>query len=258
MMGAVRDITERQQAEAEREALIHELEMKNAELERFTYTVSHDLKSPLVTIRGFLGFVERHAAEGREDLLREDVDRIVAATDRMQHLLDELLRLSRIGRFANPPEDLDLSEVAREAVVQVKGRPDAGRVEVEIADDLPRVHADRLRLIELLQNLVDNAVRFRGDRPGGRIRIGWRPGPSGPELFVADDGIGIDPAHHEKVFGLFDKLDPGTEGSGVGLALVRRIVEVHGGRAWIESEGQGHGTTVLFTLPGPSPSAGER
>ena len=129
------------------------------------------------------------------------------------------------------------------------GRLDAGGAEVEIADDLPQVRADRLRLVELVQNLIDNAVRFMGDQPRGRIRIGWRPGPDGPEIFVEDNGIGIDPAFHERVFGLFDQLDPRSEGSGVGLALVRRIVEVHGGRAWVESEGRGRGTRVLFTLP---------
>jgi PAS domain S-box-containing protein len=251
MMGTVRDITDRQREEAEREALIRELEMKNTELERFTYTVSHDLKSPLVTIRGFLGYIERHAAGGRGDLLREDLARIVAASDRMERLLDELLRLSRIGRFANPPEEIGVGEAAAEAVALLRGRLDAGAVEVEIVADLPAITADRLRVVELLQNVIDNAIRFMGDQPHPRIRIGSRREPDGPVFYVRDNGIGIDPAYHERVFGLFDKLDPRTEGTGVGLALARRIVEVHGGRAWIESEGRGHGTTVCFTLPGP-------
>jgi len=94
-----------------------------------------------------------------------------------------------------------------------------------------------------------------GDQPQPAIQIGWRLEPEEPAFFVRDNGIGIDPAHHERVFGLFDKLDPRTEGTGVGLALARRIVEVHGGRTWIESEGQGHGTTVCFTLPAPPPVA---
>jgi PAS domain S-box-containing protein len=258
MMGTVRDVTERQREEAERETLIRELEMKNTELERFTHTVSHDLKSPLVTIRGFLGYIERHAADGRRDLLRKDLARIVTATDRMQRLLDELLRLSRIGRFANPPEDLDVAEVVGEALTVLRGRPDSADVEFEIAEDFPRVRADRLRLVELFQNLIDNALRFRGVHTPPLVRIAWRPGPDGPVFFVRDTGIGIEPDFHERVFGLFDKLDPLTEGTGVGLALARRIVEVHGGRAWIESEGQGRGTTVCFTLPGlPSPPGGE-
>jgi signal transduction histidine kinase len=122
---------------------------------------------------------------------------------------------------------------------------------VEVSEDLPTVRTDRLRVTELLQNLVDNAIRFMGDSPHPRIDIGWRDVAEGPVFVVKDSGIGIDPAYHETVFGLFDKLDPETEGTGVGLALARRIVEVHGGRIWIESEGRGRGTTVCFTLPDP-------
>jgi len=125
-----RDRVERDR-QIELQANIRELEMKNTELERFTYTVSHDLKGPLVTIRGFLGYATRHAEAGRAEPLREDVARIEAATERMQLLLDELLRLSRIGRFANPPTDLELGVAAAEALL--RGRLDAGHVEVEIA-----------------------------------------------------------------------------------------------------------------------------
>jgi len=255
--GTVFDVTDRQGAEAEREELIRELERKNAELERFSYTVSHDLKSPLITIRGFLGFVEKDAADGRIDRLHHDVERIVKATDRMQRLLDEVLQLSRIGWSANPPERASFETVAREGVALVRARLEARRVEVAIDPDLPEVCGDRLRLVALVQNLVENAVKFLGDQASPRIRIGTRPGPDGslPVLFVEDNGIGIEPAFHEKVLGLFEKLDSRTEGTGVGLALVKRIVEVHGGRVWIESEGRGRGTTVCFTIPGPPPHA---
>ena len=249
MLGTVSDVTERQRAEAEREALIRELEMKNTELESYTYTVSHDLKSPLVTIRGFLGYIEGHAAEGRMESLREDLARVVGATDRMHRLLDELLHLSRIGRVGKPPEDVGVVTVAEEVVALARGRLDAKGIGVEVAPDLPTVRADRLRLLELIQNLVDNAIRFMGDTSSPRIHIGWRRTDQPPVIFVQDNGIGIDSAHHEKVFGLFDKLDPRTEGTGVGLALARRIVEVHGGRIWVESEGRSRGTTVCFTLP---------
>ena len=255
MLGTVYDVTERQRAEAEREALIRELEMKNAELESYAYTVSHDLKSPLVTIRGFLGYVEGHAAAGRMENLREDLARVVGATDRMHRLLNELLHLSRVGRVGQPPEDLGVATAVEEAVALARGRLEAKGIRVEIAPDLPTVRADRLRLLELVQNLVDNAIRFMGDASAPRIHIGWRSTEPSPVIFVRDNGIGIDPAHHETVFGLFDKLDPRTEGTGVGLALARRIVEGHGGRIWIESEGRGHGTTVCFTLPGAPASA---
>jgi len=253
--GTIMDVTDRQRFETEREALIHELEAKNMELERFTYTVSHDLKSPLITIRGFLGLVEKDVAEGRLDRLRGDIGRMTSATDAMQHLLHELLRLSRIGRIMNPSERVSFAAIASEAAELVRTRLDERGVRLEIEGGLPDVHCDRLRLVEVVQNLLENAAKFAGDEPAPVVVVGCRPGVAGspPVLFVRDNGIGIDPRLHEKVFGLFEKLDPRAEGSGVGLALVKRIVEVHGGRVWIESEGRGRGTTVCFTLSVPPP-----
>jgi PAS domain S-box-containing protein len=253
--GAALDVTDRQAIETQREELIRELEAKNAELEQFTYTVSHDLKSPLITMKGFLGLVAKDLAEGRTERLREDVARMTSAADGMQHLLHELLRLSRIGRVVNPSERVPFGEVAREAAGVVRARLEERGVRLEIDGDLPVVYGDRVRLVEVAQNLLENAVKFLGDEPSPVVRVGVRPGERGapPVLFVQDNGIGIDPRFHEKVFGLFEKLDPRAEGTGVGLALVRRIVEVHGGRVWIESGGHGQGTTVCLTLPSPPP-----
>jgi chemotaxis family two-component system sensor kinase Cph1 len=259
--GAVQDVTAAQQAEDEREALIARLEAKNAELERFTYTVSHDLKSPLVTIRGFLGFLEQDALDGNLERFATDAERIRQATERMARLMDELLELSRVGRTVRPPEPIAFGELAREAVALLAGQLRERGVKVEIAEGLPLVHGDHARLRQVVQNLVENAVKFLGDRQDPRIEVGARPGPEGPVLYVRDNGIGIEPRHHERVFGLFDKLDPASPGTGVGLALVRRILDQHGGRVWVESEGLGQGTTVCFTLsPGgedrpPAPAA---
>jgi len=252
--GAVLDVSDPQRAEAEREALIRELESKNAELERFTYTVSHDLKSPLITIRGFLGILAQDLEDGRTDRLRSDLDRMATAADAMERLLHELLRLSRIGRVVNPAEQVPFALVVHDAVALVRVRLEERGIRLLVDDPLPEVYGDRLRLVEVVQNLVENAAKFQGDQPEPRIRIGARVGDgSEPVLFVQDNGIGIEPRHQEKVFGLFQKLDPRAEGTGVGLALVRRIIEVHGGRVWIESAGRGQGTSVCFTLPPPPP-----
>ena len=141
----VQELAVRQQ---ERETLIGELEAKNAELERFTYTVSHDLKNPLITIRGFLGFLQEDATAGDAQRMRSDIAHITAATEKMQWLLNDLLELSRIGRLMNPPEEIHFEEIVREAVEMVSGRLNAQKIQVKIAADRHRLHGDRQRLSE--------------------------------------------------------------------------------------------------------------
>jgi signal transduction histidine kinase len=236
-----------------------ELEARNAELERFTYVVSHDLKSPLVTIRGFLDYVEQDARAGDTERLENDIERIRVASDRMGRLLDELLELSRTGRIERPLEALPFGELVREARALVEGRLTSRGVRLEVAEAAAArvVHGDRGRLVELLQNLLDNAAKFSGGQPQPRVVIGVRDDPDGEGAVfsVSDNGRGIDPAHQEGVFELFKQLDPREEGTGLGLALGRRIVETHGGRLWVESEGAGRGSTFCFTLP-PAAAAG--
>ena len=238
-----------QQELREREALIKELESKNAELERFTYTVSHDLKSPLITIGGFLGFLEKDALAGNIVRLQADIRRIKEAADKMRHLLDDLLELSRIGRLMQPPRQLPFAEIVAEALALVGGQLNERGVVVEVAPDLPNAYGDRVRLVELMQNLLDNAAKFMGDQPQPCIAVGVREQGAERVFYVQDNGIGIDPKYQQKVFGLFEKLDPAAAGTGIGLALVKRIVEVHGGRIWVELAGAGHGTTFCFILP---------
>ncbi len=249
LLGNLKDVVEeRTEQVAERERLLAELEVKNAELERFNYTVSHDLKSPLVTIKGFLGMLERDTAAGRHERARHDIRRINAAADKMQQLLDELLHLSRMSHEATEPVAVPIDEVAREALEAVAGAVDERAVAVEISADLPLVIGDRVRLRELFQNLLANAVKYMGDQQEPRVKVGmqWR----GPEtiFYVRDNGSGIDPRYHDKIFGLFERLVTAEEGTGIGLALVKRIVEQHGGRIWVESEGLGSGSTFCFTL----------
>jgi signal transduction histidine kinase len=252
-MMMVRDISQRKWLENEREKLNHELEEKNGELERFTYTVSHDLKSPLITIKGFLGFLEQDAASGNVVRLKADIQRIASATDKMQLLLNELLELTRIGRLTNPYQSINFEELVHEAVELVHGQIQSKGIHISIQENLPTVYGDRRRLVEAIQNLVDNAAKFIGTQPNPRIDIGlYGYEDKKPIFYVMDNGIGIDLVHHDRIFGLFNKLDANSEGTGIGLALVKRIIEVHGGRIWVQSE-VGNGATFFFTLQ-PEPT----
>ena len=247
-VGLYQDITERKQAELERETLIGELEAKNAELERYTYTVSHDLKSPLVTIRGFLGYLENDALAGNIEKVKDDVKRIERATKKMHALLNDLLELSRIGRLINKSTDTLFTDIAKDAIDLVQGQIEARDVIIEIQNTPAIVYGDRTRLTEVIQNLVDNAVKFMGDQPKPHITIGVTTNEKYETIFfVRDNGIGIDSQYHERIFTLFSKLNSGTEGTGIGLTLIKRIIEVHNGHIWLESD-PGKGTTFYFTL----------
>ena len=232
----------------ELERRVLELEKKNAEMERFTYTVSHDLKSPLITIKGFLGLLIEDAKAGRTDRMEKDLQRINNAADKMQHLLEDLLELSRIGRIINPPTCFAMSEVCSEACELLHGSINEKNISLQLAHDMPDVTGDRIRIREVWQNLLENAVKYIGENHAPQISLGWYDSSEGPVFFVRDSGIGIDPAYQEKIFGLFNKLDPHSEGTGIGLALVKRIVELHNGRIWLESEGPGTGSCFYFTL----------
>jgi signal transduction histidine kinase len=254
-----REIDERRRAEEELQKAQSELEMRvrerteelekrNAEMERFIYTVSHDLRSPLVTVNGFVGFLARDLERNDARKVKTDLDMIEEAVKRMDGLLSDTLELSRIGRVVNPPEAVPFAAIVQDALDLTEEMTKSKDVEISIGPDLPYVQVDRTRIVEVLVNLIENSVKYMGDVKDPRIEIGSRLADSETVFFVRDNGIGIDPGQHEKVFGLFYKVDRKSEGTGAGLAIVKRIIEVHGGRIWIESE-LGKGCTVCFTLP---------
>jgi len=238
----------RQHVEEQLHDLVRELKEKNTELEQFTYTVSHDLRAPLITIRGFLGLLKQDVAESKQERIFNDLNRIDDATEKMNRLLSELLELSRIGRLMNTPQPVAMEEIVKDALNIVHGRIQSRGITVQIQPNLPIIYGDRQRLIAVLQNLLDNAAKFMGDQINPCIEIGQHGEHGNPAFFVKDNGIGIAPEYHERIFGLFNKLDPNVEGTGIGLALVKRIIEFHKGRIWVESK-LGEGSTFYFTLP---------
>ncbi|NMB77692.1 MAG: response regulator, partial [Methanomicrobiales archaeon] len=250
------EIAVRKAAEKQREEVIRELEQKNAELARFTYTVSHELRSPLITIQGFAGLIEEDVTKGGDPAdLKTHVRRICTAVDTLDALLSDILALSRAGRSINTPHPVGFGTIVEEAL-GILAQPLKSRgVRVELEPDLPVVNVDAARMREVLYNLIENALKYCGDRTDPVIRIGMVVEGAEPVFFVQDNGIGIDSRYLERVFNLFEKLDTTTPGTGVGLAIVKRIIEAHGGRIWAESEGPGKGTMFRFTL---SPGTGTR
>lgn len=244
-----RDISERKRMEMEREQFVKELEAKNAEMERFTYTASHDLKAPLLTIQGFATLLQDDLKQDERENEDSYLRYIADGAKKMEHLLDDLLQISRIGRVANPPEDVPFGDIIQEAQAQIVEQLKTSGLEIVVADDLPAVRVDRLRIAEMLVNLISNSINCMGAQPHPKIEIGYRVDGEETVFFVRDNGIGIEESEHENVFELFYRVDNSiNKGTGAGLAIVKRIVEVHGGRIWIESEA-GKGCTVCFTLP---------
>jgi PAS domain S-box-containing protein len=242
------EITERKRAEEEIGRKSKELQEKNDELNRITYAVSHDLRSPLVTIQTFQEHLGRDIKSQDAAQIEKDLGYIRNAADKMGRLLDEIRRFSRVGRIINPSEEASLQVIVKEALDLVAGRITARAVRIDLTEEPVVLYGDRTRLVEVFQNLVDNAAKFMGDQPAPRIEIGVEQAGEELVLHVRDNGIGIGPEVQPLVFGLFHKLDPGSEGDGLGLALVKRIVELHGGRIWVESESPGKGATFRFTL----------
>lgn len=243
-----REIALRKQLEKECERLTLALQAKNAELEKFIYTISHDLKSPLLTIAGFTDFMEMDAAAGNLERVRSDAQHVKNGVDKINNLLEKLLYLSRIGRMDNVPEAVSMEALAREAVVQVSELVTKAGIRVEIHADMPVVFVDKKRYFQVMHTLIDNAVRYMGSRPEPHIEIGTRKDGEETVCYVRDNGIGIEPGNRDKIFNFCEMRNDKSNCSSMSLAIAKRIIELHGGRIWVESGGGGQGCTFYFTV----------
>lgn len=247
--GLVIDITAQKQSELKVKKHLDEVQRINDELDRFSTSVSHDLRSPLLTIEGFIGLIRQDLDDENVKGARKNIQRILNTIEKMHQLLEDLLKLARLGKVVNPFAMVPMNEVIDEVIENLHGIINPIEINIRIEPDLPYVYADRSRLVVIIQNLLENAIKFRHAEKPLDVFIGCRHSSDFPVFFIKDNGIGLDPSNREHIFGLFNKLDRKTSGTGVGLSLVERIVKFHGGKVWAESQGIGQGATFFFSLP---------
>jgi signal transduction histidine kinase len=226
-----------------------ELRRSNADLEQFAYVASHDLQEPLRKVASFCQMIERRYADQLDDRGRQYINFAVDGAKRMQLLINDLLTFSRVGRHRTP-EPVDMADILDRALDNLAAIREESGAEIT-SDPLPHVTGDRTELVQLLQNLIGNAVKFHGEEPP-KVRIGVRKDGDMWEFSCADNGIGIDPRYADRIFVIFQRLHAKDvyDGTGIGLAMCKKIVENHGGRIWLDApEGPVTGTTMRWTLP---------
>lgn len=230
------------------------LRSKNAELEELVYTVSHDLKNPLVTITGYITYLDRCITSGDIPQARAHADRIRRASVRMRQTIDDILRLCRVGIARTTLAEIDIDPVYRGVIEQFIPTLTARGIRMRTAFAAPSLRADPEQLAHVLQNLIGNAIAYGCGVDEPTITVGTERRGIGVCLSVADQGAGIDPRFHERIFRAFTRLHTDVEGTGLGLAIVRRIAEAHGGSAWIDSTpGQGACFNLMFPGLPPDP-----
>ncbi|TYC18979.1 HAMP domain-containing protein [Actinomadura syzygii] len=239
------------------DAQTEELRRSNAELEQFAYVASHDLQEPLRKVASFCQMIERRYGDRLDDRGLQYIEFAVDGAKRMQALINDLLAFSRVGRVSSVDDAVDLNEVARQALGNLAALREETGAEVDVGD-LPRVSGDRAQFVRLFQNLVGNAIKFRRPDEPPRVVVDARRAGDEWEFRCADNGIGIEPRHADRIFLIFQRLHPRDEytGTGIGLALCKKIVEYHGGRIWLDTDdpdrtdgADAAGTTFRWTLP---------
>jgi two-component system CheB/CheR fusion protein len=244
ILGNIVDITEQKRAE-------EEIQKVNEELKNFVHVVSHDLKTPIISVQGFSSRLLRDYQEKLGEKGRTYLEQIKASARRMEVLVSDLLTLSRIGRVVSTFEEVPSLKIVRNVTTGLQDRLKDNRIELVVADNnLPTINCDRERIYQVFENLLVNAIKFMGDTKNPEIEIGYEDRGDFHRFYLRDNGIGIDPKYHREIFEMFYRLREieDEEGTGLGLAIVERIVNNHGGNVWVESK-KGKGATFYFTLP---------
>jgi len=240
------EIIERKRIEARQAELLEEIKSINQELDSFAYVVSHDLKAPLRGISTLAEWIATDYADKLDDNGKEQLKLLGSRVDRMKNLIDGILQYSRIGRVKEDKVQVDLNKVVK-SVAELISPPK--NITITVEDALPVIKCEQTRIAQVFQNLLSNAIKYM-DKPNGLIKITCDAEKGFWKFGVADNGPGIEEKHFERIFQLFQTLQPkeGTESTGIGLTLVKKIVEMYGGKVWVESK-VGIGSTFFFTLP---------
>ncbi|HBR14549.1 MAG TPA: hypothetical protein DD723_03265 [Candidatus Omnitrophica bacterium] len=251
-IGISQDITDRKKAEQQMIQQKENLEKVNLELDSFVYTASHDLRAPLRGIASFATFLEEDYKDKLDAEGKDYLNEIRKGADRLSALIDDLLTLSRIARIKNPYEKVDIRTLIEAVRERLEFDIKESKVELGVQENLPLLVCDRIKLGEVFVNLINNSIKFssKSNKENPKVDIGYNEREKFYEFYVKDNGIGIDPQYHERIFEIFKRLHkPGEyEGTGAGLSIVKRIVEDHGGRVWVESR-LGQGAVFYFTIP---------
>lgn len=243
------DITERKQAEKQREQLIEELARSNRELEEFAYITSHDLKTPLRQVTGFLDLLQHRYAGHIDEKADHYIAQAVRGAEQMYNLIEDILIFSRVGFTEESLEEVDVDQLLSKSLINLRAEIEASGAEIT-SSGLPRVRGDENQLAQLFGNLIGNAIKYRKEQEPPRIRVTATQLQDAWEFRVEDNGIGFDQEYEGKIFQIFQRLHSDAEfsGTGIGLAICKKIVEQHGGRIRAQSN-PGQGATFYFTIP---------
>jgi PAS domain S-box-containing protein len=243
ILGNIADITKQKGIE-------EELRKINEELENFVNIVSHDLKTPIISVQGFASRLLKKRGDKMEAKERKYLEQIRASADRMELLVSDLLSLSRVGRVVSTFKEVPSLEIVKSTVSSLRDRLKKNHIELVVGENLPTIYCDGERIYQVFENLLSNAVKFVGETGNPKIEVGYEDKGAFHQFYVMDNGIGIDAKYHRKIFEMFHRLKEvkEEEGSGLGLAIVARIIDHHGGKVWVESE-KAKGATFYFTLP---------
>jgi len=249
----IQDVTDPLTRLKEYRVMRNELELVNKELDAFAHTVSHDLRAPLRLTTACIKFLQNDHSQALNAEGKNYLERIEKGTVRLQTMIDDLLKLSRINRIRNPYEVTDMRKLIQSVVERLEYDIEENNVDIQIDSEMPKIQCDCIKMAEVFQNLINNAIKFsvrNKENTHPSIQIGHKPVSQGHLFFVKDNGIGIDKKYHDQVFELFRRTEESRdyEGTGAGLSIVKKVILDHGGEIWIESD-IGRGASFNFIIP---------